>query len=122
MKFSGTRNFPTLSELSEKLLEVTPPCFKNSRHKTHKTLLISLIQYPYCPQFLINHLRTREYCTVPICNLSCTPKLMQRHYTLSKIEKNGMNGIIFFFSAKLFVYLSTLSPAHIFAVRGRLQR
>ena len=28
----------------------------------------------------------------------------------------------FFFSAKFFVYLSTLSPAHIFAVRGRLQR
>ena len=33
-----------------------------------------------------------------------------------------MNGIIFFFSAKFFVYLSTLSPVHVFAVRERRQR
>ena len=32
-----------------------------------------------------------------------------------------MNGIIFF-SAKFYVYLSTLSPAYLFAVRGRFQR
>ena len=32
-----------------------------------------------------------------------------------------MNGIIFF-SAKFFAYLSTLSPTHLFAVRGRFQK
>ena len=49
MKFSGTRNFPTLYKLSEKLLEVTPLYFKYTRQKTHKTLLILLIRYPNCP-------------------------------------------------------------------------
>ena len=48
MTFSGIRNFPTLSKLSEKSLEVTPLYFKYTRHETHKTLLVSLIQYPYC--------------------------------------------------------------------------
>ena len=47
VKFSGTRNFSTLSKLSEKLLEATL-YFKYTRHKTHKTLLISLVRYPYC--------------------------------------------------------------------------
>ena len=42
------------------------------------------------------NLRTREHFTVPISNLSHYPKLMQRHYKLSKVEKNGMNGIFFF--------------------------
>ena len=43
---------------------------------------------------------------------------MQRHYKLSKIEKKGMNGIIFFFLRNsLFI-----APAHLFAIRGRLQR
>ena len=35
------------------LIEATPievtPYFTYARHKTHKTLVISLIQYPYCP-------------------------------------------------------------------------
>ena len=50
---------------------------------------------------LIN-LRTRKHFIVPIFNLSRTPMLMQRHDKLTKLEKNGMNGIIFC-SAKLFV-------------------
>ena len=33
-----------------------------------------------------------------------------------------MKGIIYFFSAKLFVYLSTLHPAHLFAMRESLQK
>ena len=49
MKFPGTRNFPTLYKLTEKSLEVTPLYFKYTRHKTDKTLLISLTRYPYCP-------------------------------------------------------------------------
>ena len=35
-------------------------------------------------------------------------------------ERNDKNHILF--SAKFFVYLSTLPPAHLFAARGRLQR
>ena len=42
-------------------------------------------------------------------------------FELRKTVKNGMNGIIFF-SAKFFVSLSTLSPAHRFAIKERLQR
>ena len=68
---------------------------------------------------LINF-RTTKYWTVPICNLSCKTKLMQKHYKFSKIEKNGMHGIIFF-SAKFFFYLSTFSPGYLFAIRGRRQ-
>ena len=37
MKVPVTRNFPTLSKLSEKLLEVTPRYFKYTRLKAHKT-------------------------------------------------------------------------------------
>ena len=49
------------------------------------------------PQW-INFL-TKEHCTFPIFNLSCIPKLIQRHYyKFSKIEKNGIIiRIIFFF-------------------------
>ena len=43
------------------------------------------------------NLRTREYCTFPISNLSCAPKLIERHYMLSKIEKNWIIGILLFF-------------------------
>ena len=42
------------------------------------------------------NLRTREHFTVPISNLSRNPKLMQKHYNFSEVEKNGMNGIMFF--------------------------
>ena len=41
------------------------------------------------------NLRTREQFAGIIFNLSRTPKLMQRHYKYSKVEKNEMNGIIF---------------------------
>ena len=41
------------------------------------------------------------YCTFPISNLSCTPKLIQRHYKLSKVEINGVIRIIFFFFCKI---------------------
>ena len=40
------------------------------------------------------------YFAFPISNLSCTPKLIQRHYKLSKVEMNGVIRIIFF-SVKL---------------------
>ena len=65
MKFSSTRNFPTLSKLSEKSLEVTPLYFKYTRHKTHKTLLISLIRYPYCPTFGHENIEQFQYVICP---------------------------------------------------------
>ena len=49
LNFSGTRNFRMLSKLSEQSLEVTPLYLPYARHKTHKTLLISLVRYPCCP-------------------------------------------------------------------------
>ena len=77
-KFSGNpnRNFRTLSKLSEQLL---------------------LSIFLFSDNLQLINLRTREYCTFPISNLSCTPTLVQRHYKLSKSEKNGITGIIFFF-------------------------
>ena len=74
------------------LIEVTPLYFSYVKHKTHKTF--SYLTYSI---FLLPDIRTREYCTLPLSNLSCTPKPMQIHYKLSKIEKNEVIGIIFFF-------------------------
>ena len=42
------------------------------------------------------NLLTKEYCTFPISNLSCIPKLIQRHYKFSKTEKNGIIRFFFF--------------------------
>ena len=50
MKFSGGRNFLTLSKFSEQSLDLTLLYFTYAGHKTHKNLLISLIRYPYCPK------------------------------------------------------------------------
>ena len=127
MKFPGIRNFSTLSKLSGKSLEVAPPYYKYTRHKTHKTLLISLIRYTYCPIiFSWSNLGQR------ILNNSNMLFVLQTHANAKTLEAEqnwyewyewnyGMNGIIFF-SAKFFVYLSALFPAYLFAVRGRLQR
>ena len=57
------------------------------------------------------NLRTRAHRTVPISNLSCTLNLMQRYYKLSKIKKNGINGIMYFFSAKFFLYSNLVFSA-----------
>ena len=60
MKFTGTRNLPMLYKLLEKSLEVTPLYLNYTRHKTHKTLLISLIRYPYCPTIFSKSLFGRD--------------------------------------------------------------
>ena len=55
MKVSGTRNFRTLSKLSEQSLEVTPLYFTYARQKTHNTLSISvLLDVLTVGQFLVN--------------------------------------------------------------------
>ena len=97
----------------------------NSILRVHKTQNSKFIYLTYSISLLSENFQLinlrRRYCTILICNLSCTTKLMQRHYKLSKIEKNGMNGIIIFF-CKIICYLSTVSPANLSAIRGRLQR
>ena len=52
------------------------------------------------------NLRTREDFTIPIFYLPRTRKLICRHYKSRKIEKNQMNGIVFFLQ-NFFVYIST---------------
>ena len=64
---------------------------QNSQNFIDLTYSISLLSH----NLLLINLRTREYCTFPISNLFCTPKLMQRHYKLSKIGNNEMSGMIF---------------------------
>ena len=65
------------------------------------------------------NLPAKDHCKVAISNLSSTPKLIQRYYKLSKIEKNRINEITYFFSCKilcLFINLVTGS------IRGKTQR
>ena len=62
--------------------------------------------------FIVQHsivnLRAREYCTFPKSGWFCTLKLIQRHYKLSKIEKNRLIGIISLF----FLLQYYLSPVN----------
>ena len=76
------------------LVEVTPLYFTYAKHKTHRTLVTHLFNILIVRQ---ENLGTKEYCTFPITNFSYTPKPMQRHYKLNKIQKNGIIGIIYFF-------------------------
>ena len=90
------QNFCTLSKLSEQLLEATPLYFTAKNTKLMKLYCSHLFNILIVRQFIVNQPSDKKNCTFPISNLSCTPKLMQRYYKLSKIEKNGMIGIFFF--------------------------
>ena len=90
---------------------------QNSYNFIDITYSISL----FCSNLWLMNLQTREHCTVSASNLSRTPKLMQRNYKLNKLTTMEWMEL-FFFSAKSFVYLLTLPPAHLFAIRRRLQR
>ena len=70
--------------------------------------------------YLIN-LRTREYWTDPICNLYSTPKLMQSHYKLRKIEKSGINGMTCFF-CKIICLLVNLFPSASFHYKRKVSK
>ena len=130
MKFSDTRNFPTLSKVSEKLFEVTSLYFKYTRHKSHKSLLISLIQYLYRPTIFsystfgqenINQFQYVICLAHPIICLA-HPSWCKDITSWAKLRRMEWMESYFFFPAKLFVYLSTLSPAHLFVIRRKLQR
>ena len=56
------------------------------------------------------NLPTKDHCKVAISNLSSTPKLIQKYYKLSKIERNRINEITYFFFLQnyLFIY----QPCH----------
>ena len=80
------------------------PLRKTQKKFVDLTCSISLLS----DNLQLMNLWTRERFTVSMSNLSYipmvintklhgTPKLMQRHYKLSKVERNRMNNIIFFF-------------------------
>ena len=110
MKFSGARNFPTFSKLRNIVRSNT------SLLQVHKTKLIKLywshlFNILIVRQFLVNQPSRKRIWTVPIRNLFCKPSLMKRHYKLSKIEKTGMNGTIFFFCEVLCLFLKLVPSA-----------
>ena len=116
------QKLPHAFQTLRKIFRSNTTLFQVHKRKLIKLYWSHLFDMLIVRQFLVNQPSDKRILNSPICNLSCNPKLMQRHYKLRKIEKNRMNGIIFFFSAKFFVYLSTLFPMHLFAIRGRLQR
>ena len=91
--------FQTLTTI---VIELTSLCFTYARHKTHKSLLVSLIQYPYFWTIYSQSTFGQQNIGHFLYLLSYTPKLIQRNYKLSKIEKNGIIGIIFFSAAYLY--------------------
>ena len=99
----------TFQTLRTVAIEVTPLYFTCARHTTHKNFIdltysISLLSH----NLQLTNLRTREYYTFPISNLFCTPKLIHRHYKLSKIEKNGIIGILLYFCKIIYLQLISL--------------
>ena len=48
-EISRYQKLPQTLQTLRKIVRSTPLYFKYTRHKTHKTLLISLIRNPYCP-------------------------------------------------------------------------
>lgn len=63
-----------------------------------KSLLVSI--------FSLMNLWIREHFTIRISYLSRTPKLKYTiYYNLSEIEKNGINGIVYFSAKLLFICL-----------------
>ena len=48
-EISRYQKLPHALQTLRKIVRSTPLYFKYTRHKTHKTLLISLIRNPYCP-------------------------------------------------------------------------
>ena len=48
IKFPGTKNFSTLSKLSQKLFEVSPLLIKYTRQNSQNFIDLTFIWYPYC--------------------------------------------------------------------------
>ena len=99
MKVSDSRNFRTLSKLS----------VSYARHKTQKTLLISLIGYSYCPT-IYSYWTFRQENTVPF---QYPIFLTQASTKTSQVEQNWeeWNECNLYFFCKILCLFINLVPS-----------